>query len=133
MSGPLPYPRIPVSPKDRPMTLGELENRAGVGPTLEDRAAFWKPFHHLPAAEVVDAGVTALRHAARLAELDAAKTLTTRQHIALARYAVLCGPDWKDALRGDWMAATAEPDLHRLRNTHGPAWLDAFAMPQARA
>lgn len=129
MSGPLPCPSTPTSTKDSTMTIGDLEKRAGVGSTVEDRAAFWKPFHRLPATEVIDAGASALRRAARLAELPHAETLTPGQRIALARYAALRGPDWKDTLRGDWMAARAEPDLHRLRNTHGPAWLAGLTMP----
>lgn len=132
MSGPLPFPSTPTDPKGTPMTIGELEKRAGVGPTTLDRAAFWKPFHRLPATAVIDAGARALRGAALLAELPHAETLTTEQRIALARYAVLRGPDWKEALRGDWMAARSEPALHRLRNTHGPAWLAGLTMPEAR-
>lgn len=132
MSGPLPCPSIPTNPKGTPMTIGELEKRAGVGPTVEDRAAFWRPFHHLPATEVIDAGARALRGAALLAELPHAETLSAEQRIALARYAVLRGPDWKAALRGEWMAARSEPALHRLRNTHGPAWLADLALPEAR-
>ena len=130
MSGPLPYPDTPTTMRGSPMTLGELERRAGVGPSIEDRAAFWRPFHDLPATEVIDAGTTALRQATRPAELPYARTLTASQRIALARFAVLRGPGWKDALRADWMEARAEPALHRLRNTHGPAWLAELTMPE---
>ena len=112
------------------MTLGELERRAGVGPSIEDRAAFWRPFHDLPATEVIDAGTTALRQATRPAELPYARTLTASQRIALARFAVLRGPGWKEALRADRMEARAELALHRLRNTHGPEWLAGLAMPE---
>lgn len=133
MSGPLPCPSTPTSTEGETMTIGELERRAGVGPTVEDRAAFWRPFDRLPAGEVIDAGADALRRAARLAELPHAETLAPGQRLALARYAVLRGPGWKNTLQGDWMAARAEPDLHRLRNTHGPAWLADLTMPEGKA
>lgn len=75
--------------------------------------------------------MSALRRAARLAEREDGATLTAPQRLALARYAALGGDGWRDALRADWMDAGAEPNLHRLRNTHGPAWLSDLAMPDA--
>lgn len=59
--------------------------------------------------------------------------LDPEQATALALYAVLHGPGWKDELRAAWMIASAEPILHRLRNTHGPAWLAAVRLEAQEA
>jgi hypothetical protein len=42
---------------------------------------------------------------------------------ALRAYARCHGRTWKAELRTEWMRASAEPLLHRLRNSHGPSWL----------
>lgn len=54
--------------------------------------------------------------------------LTPEQSAALARFAASHGLGWKAVLRAQWTAASAEPELHRLRNTHGPSWLAAFQL-----
>lgn len=38
------------------MTIGDLERRAGIEQTPEARARFWKPFAHLEARAMLDAG-----------------------------------------------------------------------------
>ncbi|TKA94516.1 hypothetical protein FAZ78_21885 [Cereibacter changlensis] len=53
----------------------------------------------------------------------APEALTPDQITALADYARQHGRSWKSRLAQEWQAASAPTDLHRLRNTHGPAWL----------
>jgi hypothetical protein len=55
--------------------------------------------------------------------------LMMQQIQALRDYAGRHGRPWKRHLCREWMNATAEPLLHRLRNTHGPSWLDKFKLP----
>ena len=43
------------------------------------------------------------------------------QVAALRAYAHGHGRSWKNRLWMEWVDATAEPLLHQLRNTHGPA------------
>jgi len=47
---------------------------------------------------------------------------------ALRRYAEGHGRCWKAALRDEWIYASADPLLHRLRNSHGPHWLVSFRL-----
>ena len=54
--------------------------------------------------------------------------LTPGQSAALVRFAARHGRAWKVQLRAAWMDSSAEPGLHRLRNTHGPSWLAAFKL-----
>lgn len=49
---------------------------------------------------------------------------------ALRLFAALRGRTWKAALARAWEANnTGPPELQRLRNTHGPAWLAGFRLP----
>lgn len=50
-------------------SIGGLERLAGIGQTLDERAAFWKPFMHLPGAASLDAGVTELKRRIRMQEV----------------------------------------------------------------
>lgn len=54
-------PKIPTIPDaaHHVRTIGELERLAGIGPTHNDRAAFWEPFSRLGVAGL-DAGVAEL-------------------------------------------------------------------------
>lgn len=52
-----------------------------------------------------------------------------KQQAALAAFAAVHGRRWKAELHRQWEAASAEPELHRLRNTHGPTWLDRYHRP----
>lgn len=52
--------------------------------------------------------------------------LTDEQATALRKYAHLHGHYWKAQLEKDWLRASATPELHQLRNTHGPLWLKGF-------
>jgi len=52
------------------------------------------------------------------------------QLAALAAFAARHGRYWKAALRRQWERAGAAPELHRLRNTHGPTWLDNYRLPK---
>jgi hypothetical protein len=56
--------------------------------------------------------------------------ITQTELAALKMYATAYGRCWKDKLRTEWMNASAEPTLHRLRNTHGPIWLTGFRFPK---
>jgi hypothetical protein len=47
----------------------------------------------------------------------------------LRAYAKRNGRSWKQALRNDWRNAVAPPVLQRLRNTHGPRWLESYKLP----
>jgi hypothetical protein len=55
-------------------------------------------------------------------------TLTSTQLQALRAFASANGRSWKQELRSQWMAASAIPVLHALRNTHGPSWLAGFRL-----
>ncbi len=55
--------------------------------------------------------------------------LTAEETAALRSYAAEHGRPWKRDLRTEWMRASALPVLHRLRNTHGPSWLDGYRLP----
>lgn len=56
------------------------------------------------------------------------KPITPEELAALKAYAAKHGDSWKNFLNADWMRARAEPELHRLRNTHGPRWLATFKL-----
>lgn len=58
------------------------------------------------------------------------RPLTDRETEALTEFAREHGPRWKYALETLWMRAAAQPTLHCLRNSHGPAWLEALDLPQ---
>ncbi len=111
------------------MTIGDLETRAGIGPDQSDRFAFWIVFKD--EAKVIDSGVLALRRLIALRQRAHAESLTDEQCRALVVYAAQHGRTWKARLRDEWMRAAAAPELHRLRNTHGPSWLARFRMPEA--
>lgn len=59
--------------------------------------------------------------------------LTPADHAALRAFAARHGRNWKARLRDQWIAASAAPELHRLRNSHGPAWLATFSLDQVQA
>ena len=59
--------------------------------------------------------------------------LTDRQVNALRDYAVRHGRSWKRILNDAWMGEAPHDDgpiLSRLRNTHGPTWLDRYRLPK---
>lgn len=43
------------------VTIGELEQKAGIGSCTEARTAFWLQFHHLEGQACLDAGVAELK------------------------------------------------------------------------
>ena len=58
---------------------------------------------------------------------------TDRQVNALRDYAVRHGRSWKRILNDAWMGEAPHDDgpiLRRLRNTHGPTWLDRYRLPK---
>ncbi|MDP2432286.1 MAG: hypothetical protein Q8O33_09655 [Pseudomonadota bacterium] len=64
--------------------------------------------------------------------------LTAEQFAALQRYAGHHGRCWKSQLLGDWTTGRdAERSdgslLRQIRNTLGPAWLNAYRLPVAIA
>ncbi|PTE18380.1 hypothetical protein C5F48_23700 [Cereibacter changlensis JA139] len=58
----------------------------------------------------------------------APEALTPDQITALVDYARQHGRSWKSRLAREWRAVSASADLHRLRNTHDPAWLTTFRL-----
>lgn len=52
--------------------------------------------------------------------------LAPEQWDALIDWIVEHKGDWKSKLTVAWIKASAPAPLHRLRNTHGPAWLAEF-------
>lgn len=114
------------------MTIGHLERRAGIEQTPEARAAFWKPFAHLEARAMLDAGREELHRLisekAR-ADGDLIDGLTADELAALQAFAAANGRYWKAELRDQWMKASAAPVLHGLRNRLGPSWLHRFHFP----
>lgn len=112
------------------MTIGELECQAGVAQTPEARAAFWKPYAHLDARAMLDAGreelTRRIKERRSIGQIDG---LTTEELAALQTFAAVHGRRWKAALRDQWMNASATPVLHRLRNQLGASWLKRFRLP----
>ena len=49
--------------------------------------------------------------------------MTPEQVAALKEFAAENGRGWKRKLQEKWMKASAPPELHALRNSHGPSWL----------
>lgn len=56
------------------------------------------------------------------------KPLTHDEHAEVTAYALKHGENWKDQLASDWMNGRTTGTLQRLRNTHGPAWLQAYSL-----
>lgn len=123
-------------------TIGELE-RAGVASSAEVRTAFWRQFHHLQGQACLDAGVAELKR--MIAELDGTTRsrgkigrqpvpeLDVEQVAALRDYAIRHGRRWKSTLNNVWMGGAPHDDggiLRRLRNTHGPSWLQRYRLPK---
>jgi hypothetical protein len=67
--------------------------------------------------------------ATALALASMAEPLTDEQVASLARFAAKYGDTWKAVLATQWMRCAAPPELHRLRNSHGTAWLRDYACP----
>lgn len=131
-------------------TIGDLERKAGIGPSPEERNAFWQQFHHLDGQACLDAGVAELRRmiAAKggLADGSPSKRrcfpkrerlppLTAEQEAALQAYAVRHGRRWKSILNNAWMGGAPHDDggiLRGLRNTHGPTWLQSYRLAEPK-
>ncbi len=128
-------------------TIGDLERKVGIGPTSEERTAFWIRFGHLKGEDFLRAGVaelnrliaqnehqpTAPRPQGRVApnRLNALPRLTTEQHEALQAYAAKHGRRWKNILNNAWMGGPPYDDggiLRGLRNSHGPSWLVSYRL-----
>ena len=59
--------------------------------------------------------------------------LTEEEVNALQDYAARHGRSWKRILTNVWMGEAPHDDgriLRRLRNTHGPTWLDRYRLPK---
>ncbi|MBP1847547.1 hypothetical protein J2046_005831 [Rhizobium petrolearium] len=81
-----------------------------------------------------DAVITVVR-GARHEALDAEPLppLTEEEVNALQDYAARHGRSWKRILNNAWMGEAPHDDggiLRRLRNTHGPTWLDRYRLPK---
>ncbi len=59
---------------------------------------------------------------------DPLRPLTDEETSAVCDYASKHGRDWKSKLRIDWYRARLRGTMHRLRNTHGPEWLDNYKL-----
>ncbi|MET3757087.1 MULTISPECIES: hypothetical protein [Rhizobium] len=128
-------------------TIGELERRAGIGSSPEERTAFWIRFHHLGGVECLKAGVAELNRliaereavSARPSNAPRAKPaklppLSAEEEQALQAYAAEHGRRWKNILNRVWMGEAPHDDagtLRRLRNSHGPSWLQSYRLPRA--
>jgi len=125
------------------VTIGELEQKAGIGSSTEARIAFWLQFHHLDGKVCLDAGVAELnrliaeRNAMALSSgkrrREALPELDGEQVAALQAYAARHGRRWKSILNNVWMGGAPYDDggiLRRLRNTHGPSWLQRYRLPK---
>lgn len=131
-------------------TIGELERRAGIGRSPQDRTAFGVQFHHLEGAECLKAGVAELHRL--IAEKEATPTaaskvattrprreklppLTVEEEQVIQAYAAKHGRGWKSVLNHVWMGGAPYDDggtLRRLRNSHGPSWLQSYRLPKPR-
>jgi hypothetical protein len=110
-------------------TIGKLERRAGIEQTPEARAAFWKPFAHLEARAMLDAGCAELRRRIEAQDrLTHPDTPTPDELAALRSFAAEHGRYWKAALGRQWMTASACPVLQGLRNRLGPSWLSRYRL-----
>ena len=125
-------------------TVGELERNAGTGSSTEARTAFWLQFNHLEARACLDAGVVEFNRliAARSAmALSSGKTrrealpeLDGEQLAALPAHPARHGQRWKSILNNVWRGGAPYDDgriRRRLRNTHGPSWLQRYRLPKA--
>ncbi|WP_434730639.1 hypothetical protein [Rhizobium binae] len=130
-------------------TIGDLERQAGIGPALQERAAFWRQFHHLDGKACLDAGVAELKRLIaakavradgvpetrrRRQKCDRLPPLTPEQQAALQAYAARHGRRWKSVLHNVWMGGAPHDDggiLRGLRNSHGPTWLQSCRLPGA--
>lgn len=68
-----------------------------------------------------------------VAKLNSLRPLTDTQQSAISIFAQLEGHNWKSKLRAMWETGTVEEcyqTLYRLRNSHGPSWLDGYRLPQ---
>lgn len=111
------------------MTIADLERRAGIEQTPEGRASFWKPFAHLEAQAMLEAGCNELKTRIEARELAAYPAEPSPAEVAALRaFANAHGRYWKAELRRQWMNASASPTLHHLRNRLGPAWLCGYRL-----
>lgn len=126
-------------------TIGELEQKAGIGSSIEARTAFWLQFHHLDGKACLDADVAelnrliaernAMAFSSGKTRREALPELGGAQVAALQAYAARHGRRWKSILSNVWMGGAPYDDggiLRRLRNTHGPSWLQRYRLPKAR-
>lgn len=129
-------------------TIGDLEREAGIGPAPQERAAFWRQFHHLEGKACLDAGVAELKRliAAKVVRADGVPEtrrrrqkrdrlppLTPEQEAALRAYAARHGRRLKSVLNNVWMGGAPHDDggVRGLRNSHGPTWLQSYRLPGA--
>jgi len=103
--------------------LRELWTEAGVSEERQNQILAEIYAKAQPGAMVGPFGISGGRDTDQPPEPDA------KQQAALAAFAALHGRRWKAELRRQWEAASTEPELHRLRNTHGPTWLDRYRLP----
>lgn len=126
-------------------TIGELEQKAGIGSSAEARTAFWLQFHHLQGQACLNAGVAELRRMIAGRDGTARPSgkikrqprpdLDAEQIAALQAYGARHGRRWKSILNNVWMGGAPYDDggiLRRLRNTHRPSWLQRYRLPKGK-
>lgn len=128
-------------------TIGDLERQAGIGTSQAERTEFWQRFHHLEGKACLDAGVAELKRMIAARNGEASLVLGTskrewlppldlEQEAALHAYAAKHGRRWKSILNNVWMGGAPYDDggiLRRLRNSHGPTWLQSYRLPKAKS
>jgi hypothetical protein len=58
--------------------------------------------------------------------------LTPEELKAVKSFAAYAGRCWKQELRYAWMSASLPGHLHKLRNSHGPSWLNSFKLEEEK-
>jgi len=126
--------RIALTPPKliRPTTIGHLERMSGL-PTgdHEARCAFWRPYAHLGAQAMLQAGVAELRW--RIIEQDCgakakAIGLTTQEYVVLASFVESHGRTWKAQFRTMVSDGTISPTLRTLLTRRGTGWLSRIVL-----
>ena len=60
--------------------------------------------------------------------------LTQEQLVSLRNFRLAYDMVWKDMLSTMWMVGSIQlddyPGLYKLRNTHGPSWLDQYELKE---
>lgn len=127
-------------------TIGDLEQKAGIGSSPEERTAFWLQFRHLKGEACLRAGVAELNRLIAEKEIGSAaaaekagarsrrwRSLSADEEQAVIAYAAKHGRRWKSVLNNAWMGNPPHDDgglLRQIRNSHGPSGLVTYRLPK---